>query len=117
MARTAVPSYRLHKPTNQAVVTVRAADGRRQDVYLGEYGSPQSRENYARVVAELATPAGPRSPASLRDGLTVAEVCLKFLDHAEVYYRRPDGTQTTEVTEFKRTIKVLRTSYGSLPAA
>ena len=41
------PSYRLHKPTGQAVVTL---DGR--DLYLGRHGSPESRTEYDRLVTE-----------------------------------------------------------------
>jgi integrase len=46
----------------------------------------------------------------------MAELMLRFLDHAETYYRRPDGTQTTEVKEYKLVIRRVRLLYGSLPA-
>ena len=42
-----IPSYRLHKPTKQAVVTL---DHR--DVYLGRYDTPMSREKYDRLIAQ-----------------------------------------------------------------
>ena len=42
-----IPSYCRHKATGQAYVTI---DGREQ--YLGKYGSPESQEKHARVVAE-----------------------------------------------------------------
>jgi hypothetical protein len=42
-----IPSYRLHKPTGQAVVTL---DG--HDNYLGKFDSPQSRQKYDRLIAE-----------------------------------------------------------------
>ena len=49
-----VPSYRRHKVTGQAVVTLAG-----KDHYLGSYGTPESRENYQRLVSEwLATPWG-----------------------------------------------------------
>src|SRR5262249_15646240 len=118
MARTktgSVPSYRLHKPTGQAVVTVPGTDGNRHDCYLGVYGSDESREAYARAGAELELPAPP--PATSPSTFTVAELMLRFLDHAEQYYCRPDGSQTSEVKEYKRTIKAVRTLYGSLPVA
>jgi hypothetical protein len=54
-SRTSAPSYRLHKPTGQAVVTVRTTAGERRDVYLGKYDSPESRREYSRIIAELAT--------------------------------------------------------------
>jgi hypothetical protein len=36
-----IPSYRLHKPTGQAVVTLSG-----KDQYLGRHGSPESRAAY-----------------------------------------------------------------------
>ena len=44
-----VPSYRLHKPSGQARVII---DG--EHIYLGPYGSPESHEKYARLIAERA---------------------------------------------------------------
>ncbi len=41
------PSYRLHRPTGLAVVTL---SGR--DYYLVEHGSPESRAENVRLVAE-----------------------------------------------------------------
>jgi hypothetical protein len=52
------PSYRLHKPTGQAVVTLNC-----QDRYLGRYGTPESRAEYDRL---LVLQCGPE-PADLRD--------------------------------------------------
>ena len=42
-----VPSYRLHKPSGQAVVTL---DG--GDHYLGPYGSAASKREYERLIAK-----------------------------------------------------------------
>ena len=42
-----IPSYRLHKSTGQAVVTL---GGR--DVYLGKHDTESSREAYERAVIE-----------------------------------------------------------------
>jgi hypothetical protein len=52
------PSYRLHKPSGQAVVTFSG-----KDHYLGRFGSPESREAYDRLVAEWL--ANRRCPAPL----------------------------------------------------
>src|SRR4051794_31666809 len=41
------PSYRLHKPTGQAVVTLSG-----QDRYLGKHGTAASLAEYDRVIAE-----------------------------------------------------------------
>ena len=45
--RRRIPSYRLHRPSGQAVVTL---SGR--DFYLGPHGSKISRAEYDRVTAE-----------------------------------------------------------------
>jgi hypothetical protein len=60
-----VPSYRLHRPSGQAVVTIRTASGERRDVYLGAYNSPESRAEYGRIIAELATGAPVAAPATV----------------------------------------------------
>jgi hypothetical protein len=38
-----VSSYRLHKQSGQAIVTLRDGLGNCHDVLLGEYGTPESR--------------------------------------------------------------------------
>ena len=42
-----VPTYRLHKPSGKAVVTLCG-----RDFYLGPWNSPDSRLEYDRLVAE-----------------------------------------------------------------
>lgn len=52
--RKANPSYRLHKPTGQAVVTLAdPATGVRRDHYLGKHGSPESHERYAVLLKQF----------------------------------------------------------------
>ena len=114
--RSRVPSYRLHKPTGQAVVTVRDSAGGRRDVYLGAYNSETSRTEYARLIAagpeKYATPTPP-PPANT----TVAEVLVHFLKYAADYYSGPDGRHTSEFTTYKLTARAVRTHYAALPAA
>jgi hypothetical protein len=47
-----IPSYRLHKQSGQAVVTLPDGMGSRRDVLLGKHDSTESRAEYARVLAE-----------------------------------------------------------------
>ncbi|HEX3724723.1 MAG TPA: site-specific integrase, partial [Pirellulales bacterium] len=99
-----VPSYRRHKGSNQAVVSL---SGR--DIYLGKHNSPDSRREYNRLIAEWAANNG--TLAAPHD-LTVVELCAAFLRHAKTYYKRPDGTRTGEVASYKTLIGRLKAFYG-----
>lgn len=85
-----VPSYRLHKPSGQAVVTLGGTDH-----YLGEHNSPQSRDKYNELLGRwLAN--GRRSPdVSSRAPLSVSELILAYFRHCEKVYgaRRTKGTR------------------------
>jgi hypothetical protein len=47
-----IPTYRRHKQSKQAIVTLTDGLGGRRDVLLGRHGSAESRREYARVIAE-----------------------------------------------------------------
>jgi integrase len=104
-----VPTYRLHKQSGQAVVTLRLPDGVRRDVLLGPYDSDTSKAEYQRVLAEWRTNGG-RTVAP--PGLTVNEVILAFWKHAEEHYRHPGGTATSELAEYRRSLRPVKELYG-----
>jgi integrase len=108
------PSYRFHKARNCAVVTI---DGKNH--YLGPYGSPESHEKYARLLAEwrlhsqrLLPTTGPRSVAS---NLSVNELILTYFRHAQAYYVK-DGRPTSEQDNIRQALRFLRQLYGASPA-
>jgi len=106
---TRTPSYRLHKPTGQAVVTL---DGR--DLYLGRHGSPESRAEYDRIIAEWLTNGRRLSaPSSGREAdPTVNELLLGYLRHADGYYVK-NGKPTTEPVNIRLALRPLRKLYGN----
>jgi integrase len=106
-----IPSYRLHKASNQAVVVL---GGRSH--YLGRWNSPESRAEYDRLVAEFlnrrrkaAGDAGRPGP----DDLTVSELILAFLEHARDHYRAPDGSPSRHVDNLKHALRPVRALYGT----
>jgi len=101
-----IPSYRRHKATGQAVVTL---GGR--DIYLGRYNSAASRAEYNRVIAEW-TAHGGALPKQRTNDLTVTEFVTAFLRYVKGYYRRPNGSLTTELKNFKLAIRRLKAIYG-----
>jgi integrase len=112
-----VPSYRRHKQSGQAVVTLTDGLGGRRDVLLGNYGSPESRAEYARIIAEWEASGRqlPQTVATVAD-LTVNEVAVRFLPHAEQHYRRADGSPTSELDEYKLSLRPFIHLYGYTPA-
>jgi hypothetical protein len=56
-----VPTYRLHKQSGQAIVTLSG-----QDYLLGKHRSPESRAEYARLLAEWELTSAPYRSTRLR---------------------------------------------------
>ena len=107
------PSYRRHKISGQAVVTLSG-----HDYYLGLYGSKVSRLEYDRVVGEWIV-NGRRSPAAapVVPDLTIVEMTVAYLQHAATYYRDADGNPTSELSALRLPMGVLVRLYGRTPAA
>ena len=102
------PTYRLHKPTGNAVVTL---NGR--DVYLGPHGAPESRRAYDRTIAEWLQ--NHRRPVAANDGgATVATLVNAFRLHAEAAYPDAGGGQQVN---YREACKPLVKLYADVPAA
>lgn len=114
-----VPTYLYHKPTGQAYVRLPDEAGGRRTQYLGPYDSPESRVEYARVVAAMSVSPPTPEPAACagpRPDFSVNEVLLAFWQHAERHYRRADGSVTNEVSQYRQTFRLLKAAYGSMSA-
>ncbi len=110
------PKYRLHKARNCGVVTI---DGKNH--YLGRYGSPESHEKYSRLIAEwshrsvacearrLPLPPEPKE-------FTINELILRYLDHAEGYYRK-HGKPSDEFVNIRCSLRPVKQLYGRTVAA
>ena len=102
------PSYRLHKPTGRAVVTLCG-----RDLYLGEYGTRESRAEYDRIIGEWLANGRTLSGSGSGNGadVTNSEMLLAFLAWAETYYVK-NGRMTNEVFHVRYAIKPIRELYG-----
>ncbi len=103
--RNQIPTYKLHKE-DQARCWVNG-----KWIYLGKYGARESRAEFARIVAELDVSTAPEAVTGAAD-CTVETLILAFWKHAEQHYRRPDGTKTNEISEYRQSFKPLRRLYG-----
>ena len=102
-----VPSYRRHKQSGQAVVTL---NGR--DFYLGQWGTQESKQAYDRLVGEWQT-NGRRPPEAgdPKANVTVNEPILAYWRFAGGYYQK-NGKPTTELTFIRESVQPLRQLYG-----
>jgi integrase len=99
------PTYRLHRPSGRAVVTLNGIDK-----YLGRYGTPESRAAYDRAIGEwLAN--GRRPPAAESKVVLLKEVILGYFEDAQ--RKLPE----VEVDKIRHGLKVVRRLYGERPAA
>ena len=104
---SSLPSYRLHKPTGQAVVTLSGVD-----VYLGKFNSIASRDAYDRAIQKWLV-SGRRRPNNA--DATVNELILAYVQHVDEYYRKPDGTPTSQVLIIRTALKPMRRLFGPTP--
>lgn len=109
--RSAPPSYRLHKPTGQAIVLLSG-----KMFYLGPYGTKVSKAEYDRVVGEWLA-AGRMLPSKEASAapLTIVELCAAYLRFATGYYRKDKGT-TSEVERIGAALRIVKELYKRLPA-
>ena len=104
------PKLRHHKASGNAVVTL---DGK--DFYLGKHGTPESREQYDRLIATWLA-AGRRLPDDDdAPQLTVVEIIRRYLKHAARYYVK-DGKPTSEMHLVVWAMRPLKALYARLPA-
>lgn len=110
--RSAVPSYRKHRQSGQAIVTLTDGLGGRHDLLLGRHGTAASRQEYARVIAEWEANGRclPQRIAGLAD-ITVNELILAYWRYAEGYYLK-NGEPTTQLERVKQSLKPVKELYG-----
>ena len=107
-----IPKYRFHRGSGQALVQI---NGER--IYLGVYDSPESHEQYRRILAEyLATGKGPNTALSSNGGLTIDSLIPDYFKFAIEYYQK-DGKPTNEIAGIKTALTRLRKLFGRSAAS
>lgn len=105
-----VPSYRKHRQSGQAIVTL---NGR--DHLLGPHNSRASKANYDRLVAEWLL--RDRQPeVSAESGLTVAELAARYWAFAKVRHTK-GGKPTPELGKVKAVLPYILRLYENHLAA
>lgn len=104
--RERVPSYRKHS-SGQARTTING-----KDYLLGPYGSPKSKREYARLIAEWGAQDQSRSFGIPVNKYTVVELIADYLKYAKQYYGV--GTKS-EYHRIKPAVRAMKRLYGSTP--
>jgi integrase len=102
-----IPSYRRHRASGQAVVTLNGVDH-----YLGPWNSPESRTEYDRVTSQWLT-RGRRLADRVEkpDELLVKELVLGYYNHAVATMR------SGEAEKIKAALRPVRELYGDTKAS
>src|SRR5262245_49120168 len=98
-----VPQPTRHR-SGQAVVRIQG-----RDHYLGPFGTPAARAAYDRLVAEWLGRGRLLPPEP--EALTINEVMLGYLRHAQDYYRK-DGKATSELHCIRSALRIVKRLYG-----
>lgn len=111
-----VPSYCLHKNSGRAVVRLNG-----KDHYLGKYGSPESQEEYQRLIRLwLVTNKGAAKKKAervrLKDpGIKIETITMLYREFAAGYYVK-NGQPTKEYVEMGLALRPVRLLFGNTPA-
>ena len=106
MSQFRIPTYRHHRPSGRAVVTL---NGR--DHYLGPWKSTASRVEYDRLIQEwLDNGRKIRSSGHAYD-ITITELASEYWKYAKEYYVK-NGKPTGQVPGIKVSLRTLRETYG-----
>ena len=107
--KNAVPKYRKHRASGQAIVTIAG-----RDHYLGPHGTKASKHEYDRLIGEWLSTGRSRSFGELDAELSIAELILAYLKYAKSYYG--SGSRTEYATMHHAT-KLLAKLYSKTNAS
>lgn len=105
------PSYRLHKASGLAVVTING-----KDIYLGRYGSAESKLSYKNALNELWCPTHNQiinTQPQKAEPITVGRLAIEFGRYASRKY----GEGSSEWKQIQIVLREVRKEHGEWLAA
>ena len=105
------PSLRKHRRSGGSYAKFNG-----QQVWFGPYDEQESHAAFAAFKARWEANGRRLPDESVREDLTVAELCAAYRDHAAIYYRRRDGSPTGEVPSIDYSLKRVEELYGTTRA-
>ena len=109
------PKYAHHKASGQAVVRING-----KLVYLGPFGSKESKDRYKQAVTNWADDQDRQTAAVAvvaksepESSTTLVELIAEYVEHADAYYRK-NGEPTSTVAVLKPVLRLLREMFGGM---
>jgi integrase len=107
--KSTIPAYREHTPSGQARVII---DGKH--IYLGRYGSAESKAEYDRLIRKLITDrtaAEMKARVQVSNELTIYELVAAYLRFARTYYVK-NGRLTPEYDHICSAVGAVCNAHG-----
>src|SRR5689334_1835211 len=104
-----IPTYRRHRASGQAVVTLNGVDR-----YLGRWNSPESKSEYDRVINEWLA-LGRRLPDPRKTGGSDELLVKELVNGYRAYCIA--NLSDYEIDKLKYALKPVRDMYGDTPAS
>ena len=101
------PKYRRQRSSSGVRAFVELNGDR---IYLGPFGSPESKQLYHQLLNEWN--ANGRQRAVAPEAITIAELVVLFWQHAKTYYLQPDGRPTSTLGNYRLALRSVRRLYG-----
>jgi integrase len=83
-------------------------------VWLGTWGTAESKQRYGQVIAEWRADGMAPAPAK---GITVVELAVRFIKYSDTYYLDPAGEPTGEADNFRLALRPMTGLYAGTAAA
>ena len=106
--RNSQPKYCLHKATGQGYVKLNG-----KPHYLGSYDRPETRQRYLQVLSDWESSG--RQQIAPKDEMRVMDLIERYWVWVKTYYRRADGTPTSQQARVRRVMRSLKELYGFSP--
>jgi integrase len=114
-----LPKLRHHRATGRAYVELSdAVTGERWPVYCGRWGTDEAERRYSATVDRWVQAGRRRFDHGDGDhhitGITVAVLAVRYLEHARIHYRRPDGSNTSRLHVIQNAVKGVLASHAKV---
>lgn len=106
------PSLRRHKSSGHGYARF---NGRQ--MWFGPFDDPATHARLAATKAEWEANGRRLPDEESSEASSVADLAALYLQHAETYYRRIDGSPTQELQILRYTVRPLLEAFGSLAAS